>query len=327
MKKVLQSAALLLAITTPLFAASATDFYMTLLRRGLADVDAGRNLEATTNLRLAAFGLIDSIEHYEIAQAYLTIAHDRLGNAEQSREAAARILAAEKIEKKFRAIALPAAIRTAFETAAKKTLTAPDYETLRGGATAKPSEPVVVDRVDVIVEPKAASTPPESAKPPAPKPQTPNTTAKPQNTQPQTSTVNSPKPTPPPQTAKPAPQKPAADVPALFASAERALAAANINEARRLYREISAVAGLDHASIIRLAEGFYRSRDFKNALAAFERAGALRSGEEPYRYYMAVAAYELGQFDRARKELAAALPFIELTPDVQRYRAKIEAAR
>ena len=318
MKKILQSAVLLLAITTPVLAASANDFYMTLLRRGLADVDAGRNVEATTNLRLAAFGLIDSIEHYEIAQAYLVIAHDRLGNTAQARDAASRILAAEKIETKFRAIALPAAIRTAFETAAKKALTAPEYETLRGGATAKPSEPVVVDRVDVIVEPKPASTPAESAKPPAPKPQA---------TQPQTSTVNPPKQTPPPQTVKPAPQKPAADVPALFASADRALAAANINEARRLYREIAAVPGLDHPSIIRLAEGFYRSRDFKNALTAFERAGTLRSGEEPYRYYMAVAAFELGQFDRARKELAAALPFIELTPDVQRYRAKIEAAR
>ncbi|HVE69969.1 MAG TPA: hypothetical protein VNI54_01275 [Thermoanaerobaculia bacterium] len=352
MRKTLQSAVLLLAMATPVFAASATDFYTTLLRRGVADVEAGRHADAMTNLRLAAFGLLDSIEHYEIAQAYLAVAHNRLGNAAQARVAASRIIDAEKVEKKFRGIALPAAIRTEFETAAKKVLSAAEYEALRGGATAKPSEPVVVDRVDVITEQKPATTKPQATKPPPSNTSTTNPPAKPQaqpkqreTTQPQTSTVTPPKPAPQQQPAKPQPAKPqpakpqpqvtkpvpepraTADVPSLFAAADRALGAANVGEARRIYRELSAAPGLDHATLIRLAEGFYRSRDFTNALATFERAGTLRPGEEPYRYYIAVAAFEVRQFDRARRELAAALPFIELTPDVQRYRVKIEAAR
>jgi tetratricopeptide (TPR) repeat protein len=327
MKKILQSTILLLAVAAPVFAASATDFYVALLRRGIADVDAGRNAEATMNLRLAAFGLIDSIEHYEHALAYLTVAFDRLGNAEQARETAARIIAAEKVEKKFRGIALPAAIRTSFDAAAKKVLSASDAAALSGGATAKPSEPVIVDRVEVKTEKAGAATTTkpaasEPAKPPAPKPQTSNTTTTPAKT-------SAPATKPQPQPAKPAPQQPAKtiDVAAKLNAADAALTKSSINEARRLYREVLVVPGLDHATAIRLAEGFYRSRDFVNALTAFERVGTLRPGEEPYRYYIAVAAFEVGQFDRARRELAAALPFIEATPDVQRYRAKIEAAR
>jgi hypothetical protein len=354
MRKLLQSGVLLLAFATPLFAASASEFYTTLLRRGVSDVEAGRNADATMSLRLAAFGLVDSIEHYQIAQAYLAVAHDRLGNGAQVRDAATRILAAERIEKKFRSIALPAAIRTAFEGATRKVVSAAEFEALRGGATAKASDPVVVDRVEVVTEQKPAATPPPPSRQapvktptpaPTPQPQTPSTqppstqapTTPPQSPQTSTSTVPAkpvvPKPVPPqpvksqPPVGKAAPQRSAADAQSMFAAADRALVTGNINEGRRLYREIFAVPGLDHATMVRVAEGLYRSRDFANVLAAFDRAGALRSGEEPYRYYIAVAAFEVGQFDRARRELTAVLPFIELTPDVQRYRAQIEAAR
>ncbi|HUR82525.1 MAG TPA: hypothetical protein VM733_17310, partial [Thermoanaerobaculia bacterium] len=284
MKKILQTTILLFAFATPVFAATATDFYVALLRRGIADVDAGRNAESTTNLRLAAFGLIDSIEHYELALAYLTVAFDRLGEADHAREAATRILAAEKIEKKFRGIVMPAPIRTAFDATAKKVLSATDAAALRGGATAKPSEPVVVDRVEVQTQKAAPTTnnkpapQSEPAKPPASKPQTSNpTTTPPKNngaTQPQTSntatappkTTSTPATTQPPSKPQPQPAKPAVqpqpqkpvDVTATLNAADSALAKSNITDARRLYREVLAVSGLDHAASIRLAEGFYR---------------------------------------------------------------------
>ncbi|HVG25718.1 MAG TPA: hypothetical protein VND45_16295 [Thermoanaerobaculia bacterium] len=329
MKKYLLSTLLLFALATPAFAATSTDFYLTLLRRGTADVEAGRNADATTTLRLAAFGLLESIEHYQTAQAYLAVAFDRLGQTEQAREAAQRVVNAERVEKKFRSIALPAPIRTAFEAVAKKVLSATDAAALRGGATAAPAPatptpatatpppPVVVDKVDVVTETRKPEV--------VPKKPAPTTTTAPPVAQPQ----NKPQPQPVrPQTSttRPQPQR-TVDVAGRLAAADRALAASNINEARRTYRELLGVSGLDHGQLVRLAEGFYRSRDFANVLAAFDRAGPLRPGEEPYRYYMAVAAYEIGQFDRARRELSGALPFIELTPDVQRYRVKIEAAR
>jgi tetratricopeptide (TPR) repeat protein len=78
--------------------------------------------------------------------------------------------------------------------------------------------------------------------------------------------------------------------------------------------------------LIRAAEGLYRARDFDGALTAFSKVGALRRGEEPYHYYLAVALYETGQYARAKAEMDAAAPFIEITPDVARYRSKIESA-
>jgi len=49
-------------------------------------------------------------------------------------------------------------------------------------------------------------------------------------------------------------------------------------------------------------------------------------GEEPYRYYLAVACYETGQYGAAKRELASVLPFIEVTPDVALYQSRIAAA-
>jgi len=324
MRKILQSTLLLVALATPAVAAPASDFYLTLLRRGVADLEGGRSAEAVTNLRLAAFGLLDSVEHYETAQAYLAVALDRAGQPELAADAARRIVAAEKIEKKFRDLALPAAIRTAFEAVAKRALPASDVAALSGGVPAKVAEPVVVDRVDVVTEKRsgaATSTPatPQPSQQPAVKPQPetpPAPTPKTQAPAPKTGAVTY---------APPAARRP--DPAAQFTAAERALTTANIDEARRIYQDLFAKPGLDRAGLIRVAEGFYRTRDFTNTLLAFDRAGALRSGEEPYRYYIAVAAYEVGQLDRARRELAAALPWIEVTPDVQRYRQKIEAPR
>ena len=276
MRKIFQSTLLLVALATPAVAAPASEFYLTLLRRGMSDVEAGRNAEAVTNLRLAAFGLLDSIESYETAQAYLAVALDRSQQAEQAAEAARRIVAAEKIEKKFRSIVLPPSIRAAFETVAKKSLPVSDAAALAGGATATATAPpVVVDRVDVVTEKRPGTVPkPETAAPaktesrsskePAPKPQ--------------------PEPPPPPKTpAAVAPPKSGAapkatpDQAAQFTAAERALAVANINDARRIYRELLSLPSLTRVGLLRLAEGLYRSRDFANTLLAFDRAGSLRS--------------------------------------------------
>lgn len=162
-----------------------------------------------------------------------------------------------------------------------------------------------------------------------PKPATakPSTTTNPGPTT-TTTTVRFPTEPARPATNPPAPRPlTATEISSRLAGAERALNAANLVEARRLYREVLAAPGVDHDSLIRLAEGLYRSRDFAGALSAFTRIGTLRRGEEPYRYYIAVAAYETGDYARAKRELAAALPYIEITPDVSRYRTRIEGAQ
>ncbi len=310
----------LVSLSAPLLAATATDFYVGLLRRGISEVDAGRNADAVTPLRLAAFGLVDSIEHYETAQAYLVVAHDRMNQAEPAREAALRIVAAERIERKFASLALPAPIRTAFASSARKLLASADAALLLEAPPGGTTRTAGTNRT------APAQTPPQTSAKPVETPKiveekpAPVTTAQPRVTPPAAKPEQ-----PQPQPVQPA--RPAIDVPARLAAGERALTTANLAEARKVYRELLDAGGHDHATWIRIAEGLYRSRDFAGALTAFQRVGTLRNGEEAYRYYIAVALYETGQHDRAKRELAAALPFIELTPDVQRYRAKIEGAR
>jgi len=336
----------------PAFAASTSDFYLTLLRRGITEVDAGRYDTAITPLRLAAFGLIESVEHYETAQTYLVIAFDKLGRKDNAREAAQRLMAAERVERKFASLTLPQATRTAFDAVARKVLSAPEVASLT--APVKPS----TNPPPTNINPKPVTTPPQTTSsqkpavsttilpapattttttpPPAPKPAATTTTITPPATTPAKPAVTEAKPNPPapkpkpanptPTIAAPAPQ-PRIDVGARIAAGDRALLAANLAEARRAYKEVLDAPGVDHATYIRVGEGFYRARDFADALAAFQRAGTLRSGEEAYRYYIAVAAYETGDYDRAKRELAGALPHIEITEDVQRYRTKIESSR
>jgi hypothetical protein len=321
------------AAVAPVWAATPSEFYLTLLERGASEVQAGRNSEALTPLRLAAFGFVDSIEQYQTAQVYIAVANDRLAQPDAAREAVSRVLAAERVERRFASLKLPAPIRTAFETIARKFLASSDVATL---LAPPPVAPPPASKVPVIVAEANGSklTPPPVQKPadkpiekpiekpvekpletpvekPAAKPPAPRVEEKPAQIKP------APVPAPPPQPAR-------IDVPARLASADRALNAANLAEARRLYREILTQSSLDRMTLIRAGEGLYRARDFAGALLAFQRLGNLRVGEEPYRYYIAVALYETGEFDRARRELAAALPHIEVTPDVARYRAKIE---
>jgi Flp pilus assembly protein TadD len=73
-----------------------------------------------------------------------------------------------------------------------------------------------------------------------------------------------------------------------------------------------------------VATGLYRTGDYSDALQAFQRLGTFARGEEDLRYYRAVALFEIGRFTEAKKELECALPFIEMTDEVNRYREKIE---
>ena len=359
-----------------LFAATPSEFYLDLLRRGVAEVEGGRPENATTLLRLAAFGLVESIEHYETAHVHLAVASDRLGDVESARDAAHRVVAAEKVERRYASLQLAAPVRTSFDAVAKKTLSAPDLALL----TAKPapettsvpqalttpqkpapgpstaangSAPKPAPTTTVTSPPKRATPAPTPSAPPAPNSTQTGTATSPNSTQTanatQSSSTKPPAPVQKPVESKPVTttQKPAVapvetnpvatqpkppapapvDVAAQLAAGDRALAAANLAEARRIYRALLPLQNLDRRMLIRLAEGLYRARDFATALQAFRRLGTFRSGEEPYHYYVAVAMYETGDHAGAKRELEAALPHIQLTPDVQRYRAKIEGTR
>jgi tetratricopeptide (TPR) repeat protein len=136
-------------------------------------------------------------------------------------------------------------------------------------------------------------------------------------------------PPPQPQIAGPAPTPPptvASDGTELLADANRALDAGDLPKARAGFEKAAALPDLPHATLLKAAEGLTRARDFRAAVAAFERAGAFAQGEETYRYFYAVALYESGRYRDAKRELAAALPHIKQTADVKRYKSKIEHA-
>jgi hypothetical protein len=111
-----------------------------------------------------------------------------------------------------------------------------------------------------------------------------------------------------------------------LADAQRAIDSGDIDHARSIYSALSSTPSLSHDAALRVAEGLYRVRDFAGAARTYARAGAIGRGEEQNHYYYAVALYEISRYGTAKRELAAALPYIAVTPDVARYRAKIEGA-
>lgn len=357
MKRYTAAAAIIALVATTGLAASATDFYISLLNRGVTDYNAGRDAAAARELRIAAFGLIDSIEHYQTAEIYLALVTNRLGQEANARSAAEDVVAAEGVQRRYASLKIPQPVRTAFESLVGKILGSDQLAILRGSAapaSAKPTKPIFTpvqpQQTPPVVPdaPKPTQPQPQSSQP-QPKPQTVTPTPAPQRATPPPAIEAKPKADPPkPAPPKPAPQKPApqatttpAPKPATTApvvaapkvnvqtrldDGERALRKNALTDARSIYHELLEVKGIDHPTMLLVAEGLYRSRDFGGVVRAFELAGALNRGEEPYRYYLAVAMYETGDYRGAKRELAAALPYIEVTGDVARYRAKIDGA-
>lgn len=306
------------------------DFYQSMLRRGIADYSAGRIEPAARELRVAAFGLVDAIDRYQMAHVYLALASERLGNEADTRYSALRILTAERIERRYASLDLPENVRKAFETAAAKVLTAEQLATLR--APVPPAQLAAnsaeASSATPAPQPRAAQPAPSRATTPAPKTRAPKTPA-PQPRQ-QPAVAQTPAPLPPrsadPETPVVKRTATVAEITTAVANADRSLTAGRLAEARAGYASALDRAPADHDLILRIAEGLYRSRDFAGVVRAFQRLGPLRRGEDPYRYYLAVGLFETGQYSAAKRELKAALPYIEETPDVVRYRAKIESA-
>jgi tetratricopeptide (TPR) repeat protein len=106
--------------------------------------------------------------------------------------------------------------------------------------------------------------------------------------------------------------------------AEGMAIAGDIEDANAMFARLLKTPNPPRELVAQVATGFYRTADYPGALRAFEKLGTFARGEEDLRYYKAVALYETGRYAEAKKELECALPFIELTDEVNRYRDKIE---
>ena len=121
-------------------ASAATDFYTALMNRGIAHYDAGNYTAAATELRLAAFGLLDTVDQFETAEAYLALSYQRLNQESQAQSALQQIVEAEKIEHHFSNLPLPAPVRDAVHAAANRFLTPDQHAILYGANPQKVAE-------------------------------------------------------------------------------------------------------------------------------------------------------------------------------------------
>jgi hypothetical protein len=97
-----------------------------------------------------------------------------------------------------------------------------------------------------------------------------------------------------------------------------------VDPANEIYERIAHDTNAPREVVAEAAVGLYRTGAFRPATEAFGRMVPFAKGEEDLRYYYAVALFEIGNFAESKRELACALPFIQLTDDVVRYRTKIE---
>jgi tetratricopeptide (TPR) repeat protein len=106
--------------------------------------------------------------------------------------------------------------------------------------------------------------------------------------------------------------------------AEALASSGNVEEAKTTYLRLLNAPDASRDTVAAAATGLYRTGDYSDALRALQKLGTFLRGEEDLRFYKAVALYEIGRYDEAKKELACALPYIQMTEDVSRYRTKIE---
>ena len=337
-------------------AASDDEFYQRLYQRGMTHFAAADYAAAFTELRSAAFGFVERVEQFEVAQSYACIAAHRLGHDSDARDSLIRIVSAEKVQPHYRSIKLPDEVRAEVNAVAAKLLTNDEAALLGVTSAAKPEisvptptkqpnvaltaprdgesdasqqvndpkpQPVTPAPVPQPKKPVPQPVPPPQPKAPAPQPVVP--APQPKSPDPQPIPVLQPK-SPAPRPVVPVPQPQVRSADPNLADAQRAIDSGDIDRAHSIYNELSTAPSISHTVALSVAEGLYRVRDYAGAAKAFARAGAIGRGEEGYHYYYAVALYETGSYANAKRELAAALPYVAVTPDVTRYRAKIEGA-
>jgi len=134
----------------------ANEFYTNLLERGKAEFQTGQMDEAAKLLRIASFGLLDSLAQYETAQVYLAIAQDRLGNEVDARQSITNVFRAEQIEPTYRTLDLSPAVRSAFEKIIARLM--PDYRPMTESEPKGPApRPIEAPSRDPGSTPGAAS--------------------------------------------------------------------------------------------------------------------------------------------------------------------------
>lgn len=332
-----------------------------LLRGGQEEFRAGNYDAAVAELGAATGALVpagtmspapESLPKFETALVYLTLAYANLGREAAARDAIQRLVEAEKVSPVYATLPLTADVAE-FESVVRRV--SPDVTLPPNTALAQLETtpmPRVTPAPSVATEPVQPAPQSTTIIIPAPEPTT--VTVPPPEPAPQPEPVTAPAPAPqPPAMIVPAPvpqpepgrvpvqptiadqqrateERVAAQVQARGASIRSLQQAAtyagggDYERARQIYADVANAPNASREEIAAAATGLYQVNAYQDAVAAFQRLGTFQRGEEDLRYYDAVALFETGRYADAGKQLACALPYLEITNDVERYRAKIE---
>jgi hypothetical protein len=156
---------LVVAVLCAALSARAQDFYADHLQRGIANYNRGNYAQASTDLRVAAFGLLDTPADYETALLYQLLAATKLQRSDDAKQVAEKLLNAERLVPAYAKLQLPAGMREEVESELPKLLTptqlgrAPAFAPLAVRSTAPAPPP----RTPAPAPPPA---PPSAAAPP-----------------------------------------------------------------------------------------------------------------------------------------------------------------
>lgn len=340
--KIVRTSVIAAALAIFASASQASDpFYTSLLTRGVADAQRGDFFKAVKELRISAFGLVDSPSEYLRAQVYLANALERLGRHPEAAAAVEKASLAERINSSYASVAIDPDTRNAFEALAVKALRpeqlalVPSFRRMAAAPTpAPPPPPVVVVQKPVTPPPVAVEKPVVVAPKPAPPVQKPVAQApvpvqqKPQQTQP----VIQKQPAQPvviesPLVAaskhQPSQSSAALDASLQIADAQRMLNEGKILAARQIYVRLTQVDGLSRSTMLDVAKGLNLTSAWRESSVAYQKAMPFRSGEEIHQFYESVNRYELGDVAGARELLTRALPALPVTRETSLYKAKI----
>ncbi len=306
-------------------------------------------------------GKFPNIDRFETALVYLTLAQVRLGQQEKARDAVLRLTTAERIQPTYAQLPLPAEVADFESTAARLVpgLSLSKNVQLAGGPTtttapiATPTPPAPAPTAAPATQVAQSTTPAPAPAPVKPPP--------PQATPPVRVAQTSASPVKIDELAaqecekiqKAADERIAAIQRAAderVAQAQRAAdaqvaaiqaqnrrnyllslrqadamaSAGKTDQANDIYNAIVNSQDVPREIVAEAAVGLYRTSAFRDATSAFRKLAPYAHGEADLRYYNAVSLYETGNYDEAKRELACALPYIQVTSDVIRYREKIE---
>lgn len=326
--KIVRTSVIAAALAIFASASQASDpFYTSLLTRGVADAQRGDFFKAVKELRISAFGLVDSPGEYLRAQVYLANALERLGRHPEATAAVEKASLAERIDSSYASVAIDPDTRNAFEALAVKALRpeqlalVPSFRRMPAATPppAPPPPPIVVVQKPVekpvVVTPKPAppvQKPVAQAPPPAPAPAP---------VQQKPVVIESPLVAA--SKHQPSQSSAALDASLQIADAQRMLNEGKILAARQIYLRLTQIDGLGRSTMLDVAKGLNLTSAWRESSVAYQKAMPFRSGEEIHQFYESVNRYELGDVAGARELLTRALPALPVTRETSLYKAKI----